>query len=266
MDASIFDETTSSLFKMDTQAAHQEQFLFRNQSPPASQVIDVDNLPSPSAPRKQRLQDADMTDYSGSGPRELLTKDDFIPNFVPRFQGFNCHFLRKNAYQVLKCFSTAVTITSNESLAIFNLPEIQRRRLASRCEMVMELGKQDDAQTFRNPFTPTGTNGTVFVRLASNTRYFKETNDFRVVPMSRSDIQQGRSYAARVAMLLKGVKINNQGHVSPMLAVGQILIMQRFSKDNMLDQDECVLADPLTDEDEEDENTDPDHSAVNEIL
>jgi hypothetical protein len=48
--------------------------------------------------------------------------------------------------------------------------------------------------------------------------------------------------------------------------VGQILIMQRFSKDNMLDQDECVLADPLTDEDEEDENTDPDHSAVNEIL
>jgi hypothetical protein len=238
----------------------------RYDSPPPSQMIDVDLLPTPPAPTKQHeVIDDDMSGISGL--REPLTIRDFIPNFIPKFNGYACHFLRKSAYQLLRCFSTAVAITSNDSLAIFNLPGIQRRRLASRCDQVMELARVDDAQTRRNPFLPNGTDGTIFLRLSATVRFFRQMPDFSIVPMQRNELQHGRSYPARIAMLLKGAKVSATGQLSPMLAIGQVLIVCPRGQEPVLDQDQCVLDDPVTDEDDDDEeNVDPERSVVNELI
>lgn len=170
----------------------------------------------------------------------------FVSNFTPVFNGFQCHFLKKENYEVLKLFTTATCITSNESIAIFRMPAMLRRRIVESIDNVLQLVKHDESQQLYNPFkvendTP------VFVRIAPTTLFFL-SSPIGPLLSQRSEFPTGKNFCARVAVTLKGAKVDRSGkNVSPMLVTNQIMMIEKHKAES----NRCILDEPLCDEDVE---------------
>lgn len=186
-------------------------------------------LNTPQAPKKSKKQQK---------------PDIFLPNFAPDFNGYQCHFLKRENYQILKFFSSGVCITKNESLAIFRIPEVLRRQLIAKVNGV--LSTMEEQTQCHNPFNASE-DTPVFIRLSPSTQFFAQSTTGEVKPAHRSDMLTGKCYHARVAVTLKGVKLDIKGKMlSPMLVTNQVLIIERQQQQ---DTSSCILDEPLCDED-----------------
>lgn len=191
---------------------------------------------------------------------EVLNDDDeFLPNFVPTFAGYKCHFLRKDYYRTIKIFSPNVCFTKNDSLAVFRMAPLLRQRVAAEVETVLQTVRTNNSQCFRNPFSGITMENAIFLRLAPNCKYFYQKTGENAMSSSRKELEKRRCFSARLAICVKGAKVDSTGiEISPMLSVIQVLLLDLPKMERSEIPDECLLEEPVPQEDapiEEDEQT-----------
>ena len=183
--------------------------------------------------------------------------EHFIPNFLPRFGGYSCYFLKKDNYETLKFFSSKISLTKNNYVCVFRMPDIIRRRLYNTVERVLQTVVQCNAAaasgslivSTQNPFKWGQGKPVCFLGIGEDTKFFEQPIDvYNAQRLEKNPMQHGKSYHARIAVVLKGAKLDAAGVVSPMLKLIQVMIMPSppLPKDENL---QCLLEEPVDDED-----------------
>lgn len=219
--------------------------------------LEMSSTNSSSSKRNQQQHRRQKTPILSTPPAPKKSKkvNMIFNNFSPDFNGYQCHFLKRENYQQLKFFSSAMCITRNDSLAIFHMPDILRGQLADKVDHVLTAMEEHEQVQRHNPFKD-GSDSTVFIRLSPTTIFFVQTPTGEVKATHRNDLVTGKCYNARVAVTLKGVKLDKKTQVlSPMLVPSQVLIIELAQQQQQADIATCILTAPLCDEDNQLTNT-----------
>jgi hypothetical protein len=171
------------------------------------------------------------------------------------YNGYLCRFLAEPVK--MKLFSSAMCITCNDSVAIFRMPRLLRKRLADRVNDVFEAGLAIPGTTQpkekRNPFK----NSPVFLRFAESSQVFFQ-HDFNGEPelVPRAEVKRGMYFHGRLEVELLGMKFARDGSaVLPMLRISQLLKMaEPYSMITVEETAVCVLDEPVTDEDDSEDD------------
>ena len=117
------------------------------------------------------------------------------------FHGYTCKFLKRPVKVFL--YSSAMSSTVNQSIAVFSLPRLMRARLVQRaCELFEAAGAPLEKCT--NPFA----RNPVYLTTSATMRTFKQARhpaDPAEV-ISREDLKRGMNFHGRLAIDLLGVK------------------------------------------------------------
>ena len=162
------------------------------------------------------------------------------------FHGYTCKFLKKPVKVFL--YSSTMSVTVNQSMAVFSLPRLMRARLIQRaCELFEAAGAPLEKCT--NPFA----RNPVYLTTSVTMRTFKQARhpaDPAEV-ISREDLKRGMNFHGRLAIDLLGVKSISNLH-SLMVRVTEVLVMTEHTTAE--EQEEnfgfSMLEDPLQDEDD----------------
>jgi hypothetical protein len=217
------------------------------------------SLVTPQAPAKRALLASPMEDFM-THPLDALFTAVTQPayNFKPvatDFNGYMCHFLKEAVS--LKITSTAMCLTRNDSVGVFRMPILMKRRLQVKVEEILQSGLRhagcaNGTVKTRSPFT----NLPMFFRYGPTTQVFDQKNmSAPAEPVYRSDLRRGTCFVGRMELEMNGFKFDRDGStVSPMIRVRQIFKMAPIPGSTAEpDPFDCTLEDPLTDEDGEEE-------------
>lgn len=213
------------------------------------------NVTATWAPRKKMLKRA-LTESPvrlvdpTAPPADQVTKEDFLPNFFPTFNGYTCHFLCRDKYKLVKIFSRAASLCRTNSIAVFDIAPALRLRVKQKIDEMLQVVAQPGHHHLRNPFDTTSDNKPIFLKLSSSIRYFKQEVGGIPEPCNANDVPVGRSFHVRAALVMKGVKVDrNDSEVSPMINVVQIVIFMPpvYDQENVFG-DQCMLDEPISDE------------------
>jgi len=174
------------------------------------------------------------------------------PNVVGKF---NCYFLKKDSQLIMKFAATQLVISRYETLTVFNFPASLRANFEALVDDWMQTAVPAlPGMTTENPFRQVpdkSGEGTrpVFLRLSAMCTYYKQMHDGYVRECSKKERPEiGKCFRGRVAMMLKGVKFDQETcKISPMIVAGQVLEFQpplpcEMSEADLI-QRQCVLLD-----------------------
>ena len=184
---------------------------------------------TPTAPKKRRTTNTanvkvDKSEFSG---------------YTSQFKGYKCFFLKKENYVTIRFPSTQLCLTKSESLAIFKMPEILHDRLMKRIVEICEMQRTSASQVI---VKPTKNDGTLFIKLSPCITYFW-CHDDSYVEVQKTNLPIGSAFSGKVAIVLKGVKLNKEGtELSPMLSVMQIMVTEHAEREPMR-LNKCILLD-----------------------
>ena len=212
-------------------------------------VVEEEALTTPKSPLTKPNEKEVKTSITGS-----TAATQFIPNFIPVFNGYHCHFLKRNYYRQLKIFSPAAIITKNDSVGIFEIaPQLRSSIYESVNEVLVELLLLPNSQILRNPFEMNTNDSAIFIRLSPNVQFYQQEAGQMPEKICKSQVQVGRCYRMRLAFTLKGGKLDRHGReISPMISVFQVLLLGNPT--TMLEDEmpsTCILSDPIMINEEE---------------
>jgi hypothetical protein len=162
------------------------------------------------------------------------------------FHGYTCKFLKKPLKVFL--YSSTMSATVNQTMAVFTLPRLMRARLIKRACELFEAAGAPPMQCM-NPFA----RNPVYLATSVTMRTFKQARhpaDPAEV-ISRDDLKRGMNFHGRLAIDLLGVKSIASIH-SLMVRVTEVLVMTEHTAAEE-EEENCgfsMLEDPLQDEDD----------------
>jgi hypothetical protein len=174
-----------------------------------------------------------------------------------KYNGYTCHFLLEPI--IMKLFSSAMSVTCNDSVAVFSMPGLLRKRLALRMDQVLEAGIRHagcvGTVEVRNPFKCSP----AFLRIAPDSHAQVFTQADITAPAEsapRDDLKRGMYFKGRLAVEVIGIKFSKDGaSVSPMLRVIQVFKMAAPKMNtDAVELNNCVLDEPITDEDDSEDD------------
>lgn len=168
--------------------------------------------------------------------------------FENNYNGYKCRFLRREFQFVLKFFSQKLLFTKNESLAVFSLSEYFRTYCETQINAMLGPWADKDFKMV-NPFAldESGVFNRVFIRLSAGCTYYYKKMDQAAIQCKKGERHtQGRCFAGRVAVSVKGIKFSADGkEVAPIMHVCQVLEHDFLIKANPAEQayTTCIVDD-----------------------